>query len=57
MARKEKLHEFGAYRKAFELFDSVFGNLAPLTRKLLIPQSSLPFFPHSLIPLFSSFLR
>ena len=57
MARKEKLHEFGAYRKAFELFDSVFGNLAPLTRKHLIPQSSLPFFPHSLIPLFSSFLR
>ena len=32
MAANDKLHQFGAYQKACELFDFVVGDMGPLTR-------------------------
>ena len=35
MATNDKLHQFGAYRKACELFDSVVADMSPLARNPL----------------------
>jgi four helix bundle protein len=35
MAANDKLHQFGAYQKACELFDFVVADMGPLTRNLL----------------------
>lgn len=35
MATDDKLHQFGAYRKACELFDSVVADMSPLARNPL----------------------
>ena len=35
MATDDKLHQFGAYRKACELFDLVVADMSPLTRNPL----------------------